>query len=97
MQKASTTPTLDYMLKIQEQSQICGEFLEWLQTKYAMFRLDESRETAFYQGAGDYICIEKVLAEFFDVNKEQAEKEKQTLIESLQKNKTNNTQKESTT
>lgn len=97
MQKASTTPTLDYMLEIQEQSQICGEFLEWLQTKYAMFRLDESRETAFYQGAGDYICIEKVLAEFFDVNKEQAEKEKQTLIESLQKNKTNNTQKESTT
>ncbi len=31
------TPTLDRMLEIQEQSQLCGDFLEWLQKKYAMF------------------------------------------------------------
>lgn len=33
----SNTPTLDKMIEIQEQSQLCGEFLEWLQSKYAMF------------------------------------------------------------
>lgn len=29
--------TLDRMLEIQEQSQLCGEFLEWLQSKYSIF------------------------------------------------------------
>lgn len=79
----SNTPTLEHMLKIQEQSQICGEFLEWLQTKYAMFRLKEPRDEPFYRGSGDYINIESVLAEFFEINLEQAEQEKQTLIETI--------------
>ena len=70
------TPTLDRMLEIQEQSQLCGEFLDWLQHKYAMFNLSVSRENPFYHGVGDYINTEKILAEFFDIDLEQAEKEK---------------------
>lgn len=33
------TPMLDKMLEIQGESQICGEFLDYLQTRYAMFEI----------------------------------------------------------
>lgn len=75
------TPMLDKMLKVQEQSQICGEFLEWLQSKYAMFDLRITRDYPCYFGSGDYINIEKTLAEFFDIDLEEAEKEKELLLE----------------
>jgi hypothetical protein len=77
------TPMLDKMLEIQEQSQICGEFLEWLQGKYAMFELKNIRDNSFYHGAGDYINTEKLLAEFFGIDLEEAEKEKSALLKSL--------------
>ena len=31
------TPTLDRMVEIQEQSQLCGEFLDWFLRKYTVF------------------------------------------------------------
>ena len=80
------TPMLDKMLKVKEQSQICGEFLEWLQSRYAMFRLSEAREEPYYIGVGDYINIEKELAEFFGIDLEKAEKEKELLLE-IERNK----------
>ena len=33
----SKTPTLDKMVEIQEQSQLCGEFLDWFLGKYTVF------------------------------------------------------------
>lgn len=38
------TPTLDIMIEIQEQSQLCGEFLDWLLRKYTMFDRKQKRE-----------------------------------------------------
>lgn len=32
----SKTPTLDKMVEIQEQSQLCGEFLDWFLCKYTV-------------------------------------------------------------
>lgn len=75
------TPTLDKMLEIQEKSQLCGEFLEWLQSKYAMFRINESRPDPFYHGSGDYINTEQLLAEFFEIDLNAAEKEKHAIIQ----------------
>lgn len=31
------TPTLDRMLEIQEQSELCGDFLDWFLNKYVVF------------------------------------------------------------
>ncbi len=75
------TPNLDKMLEIQDKSQICGEFLEWLQKKYAMFRLDISRPDPFYHGSGDYINIEHILAEFFGIDLTLVEQERHAIIQ----------------
>lgn len=77
------TPTLDKMQEIQDSSQICGQFLEWLQSKFAMFKLDTARNEPVYHGSGDYINIEETLAEFFDIDLSQAEKEKRELLKYL--------------
>lgn len=83
MHNEISTPTLDKMLEIQKESQLCGEFLEWLQNKYAMFELNVPREEPSYYGTGDYINIEKLLAEFFEIDLEEAEREKQMLFRSI--------------
>lgn len=84
------TPTLDRMLEIQEQSQLCGEFLEWLQSKYTMYDKKIKRESPFMdvmRDTGDYINTEKLLAEFFDIDLGEADKEKSLLLEA-ERNKT---------
>ena len=82
------TPTLDRMLEIQEQSQLCGDFLRWLESKYAMFELRTPREEAYYIGAGDYINTEKLLAEYFGIDLVEAERERKAIIEmEVNKNK----------
>lgn len=81
--KTIETPTLNKMMDVQKQSEICGEFLEWLQSRYAMFKLSESKKESVYVGSGDYINIEKELAEFFEIDLVKAEKEKQLLLQSI--------------
>lgn len=80
-----STPTLDRILEIQEYSELCGEFLDWFLCKYAVFERKQKRESPFVNayGAGDYINKEKLLAEFFEIDLEEAEREKQSIIESL--------------
>ena len=77
------TPTLDRMIEIQEKSQICGEFLEFLQYKYAMFELKCKRDDSYFAGIGDYINKEELLAEFFGIDLEEAERERQSILENL--------------
>lgn len=58
------TPTLDKMVEIQEQSQLCGEFLDWFLRKYTVFDRKQKRESPFVDvmGNGDYINKEKLLS-----------------------------------
>lgn len=58
------TPTLDIMIEIQEQSQLCGEFLDWLLRKYTMFDRKQKRESPFanVMGNGDYIIVGNLYA-----------------------------------
>lgn len=84
------TPTLDKMQEIQDKSQLCGEFLEWLQSKFAIFHIKTSPEP-LYIGSGDYINIEKTLAEFFDINLNTAEKERLELLTYLRNTNSKNT------
>lgn len=77
------TPMLEKMAAVKEQSQVCGEFLEFLLTKYAIFEKNTNPGNLCYMGSGDYINIEKTLAEFFGIDLEQAEREKQEILHSL--------------
>ena len=81
------TPTLDIMIEIQEQSQLCGEFLDWLLRKYTMFDRKQKRESPFanVMGNGDYINKEKLLAEFFDIDLVEDEKERQAILDAMQR------------
>ena len=83
--KKSKTPTLDRMVVIQEQSQLCGEFLDWFLGKYTVFDRKQKRENPFanVMGNGDYINKEKLLADFFDIDLDEAEREKDMLLQSL--------------
>lgn len=82
------TPTLDRMLEIQKQSELCGEFLDFLLHKYTLFERKQKRETAFVNadGVGDYINKERLLAEFFGVDLEEAEREREQLLK-IEQNK----------
>jgi len=77
------TPVLNKMVEIQGKSQLCGDFLDFLQNKYCMFDKNVVMEQPFYIGAGDYINTEKILAEFFGIDLEQANREKEELLKSL--------------
>ena len=82
------TPTLDRMLEIQEQSELCGDFLDWFLCKYAVFEIRQKRESPFVNadGAGDYINKERLLAEFFDIDLYEAERDKTQLLQ-IEQNK----------
>lgn len=80
------TPTLNKMLEVQEQSELCGEFLDWLLQKYVMYDKKEKRESPFVdvmRSAGDYIDKEKLLAEFFGIDLKEAEKKRRSLLSAL--------------
>lgn len=80
------TSTLNRMLEIREQSQFCGEFLEWLQSKYTMYDKKIKHESPFMdvmRDTGDYINTEKLLAEFFDIDLDEVEKEKEMCLKTV--------------
>lgn len=85
LEEVSNTPTLDRMLEIQERSELCGEFLDWFLGKYAVFERGQRRESSFVNadGASDYINKEKLLTEFFGIDLEEAEKERELILKSL--------------
>lgn len=85
LEKISETPTLDRMLEIQEQSELCGEFLDWFLYKYAVFERRQKRESPFVNadGVSDYINKEKLLAEFFGIDLDEVQKEKESILKSL--------------
>ena len=77
----TNTPALDHLSEVNDQMQICGEFLEFLEKKYAMFERKEKSKEPLYLGIGDYINKEHVLAEFFEIDMKELEKERMLLLQ----------------
>ena len=50
LKEVSNTSTIDRMLEIQEQSELCGEFLDWFLHKYAVFERRQRRKPPFVHG-----------------------------------------------
>lgn len=80
--KATKTPELDKMLAVQEKSQIIGKFLEWLDTTTEPITLCfyDPDDDEFYQISQN---TEKLLAEFFEIDLNKCEQERQQILADL--------------
>jgi uncharacterized LabA/DUF88 family protein len=78
MNTSPETSTLDKMLSVHEDSQKIWEFLNWLEREKNMHmcKLDNNN---FY--ARSYVKYASLLAEYFEIDLKQAEKEKVALLE----------------
>lgn len=79
------TSALDKLLEVQDQMDLCRNFLEYFLKNYSAFEKKRPRESVFadVSGAGDYINVDKLLADFFEIDLPQAEKEREALLDSL--------------
>ena len=79
------TPALDKLLEVQDQMDLCRNFLEYFLKNYSAFEKKRPRESVFadVSGAGDYINVDKLFADFFEIDLPQAEKEREALLDSL--------------
>ena len=79
------TPELDKMHGVHEQSQAIGEFLDWLQ-------IEKNWTIASWEDNDDIgelypvsFSIEKLLAEYFEIDLQKAEEEKRAILEAVRK------------
>lgn len=76
----SEFPELDKMLEVQEQSQAIGEFLEWLQSQgIILARFDDESDAL----VGTHRSIERLLADYFEIDLDAAEREKSLMLERI--------------
>lgn len=68
---------LERIAKVKRESQLIGEFLEWLRSKYTV--CEPCRHG--YRPASK--SIEELLAEYFEIDLEQAERERQELFRQI--------------
>lgn len=89
----SKYPECEKLLKFSKKSQMIGEFLEWLRnTKEITLARWDKDECDFCRTEDDvlvpaYDATEKLLAEFFGIDMDKVEKERQQLLEELRENK----------
>ena len=80
------TPELDKMMKAKPDSQIIGEFLDWLLSTEGIYLckggLDFFREPAFYP---DHRSMQQWLAKYFDIDLEKCEQERRMVLEKFTK------------
>lgn len=71
-------PTLDKMLRVKNQSQKIGEFLEWLSSAkhYHIARWSNEEEQLVHVSES----IETLLAEYFEIDLKQAERERRKIL-----------------
>ena len=74
-----TYPEHAYLKKISEKGNTCGAFLDWLQTKKE-FVLCYISDNAHSPYTPAYVGIEKLLAEFFEIDRDTLEQEKQAML-----------------
>jgi hypothetical protein len=90
-------PEHEKLKEIQEQSQVCGEFLNWLQNEKRIHLCTYEKTHIIYDDEGDgeeipegYYGInktnEKLLAEFFNIDLDRLEQEKRQMLDELRKN-----------
>ena len=80
----SKYPECEKMRSIKEKSELCGDFLEWLQSKYRLINRQESFESSLASiNYSSYINFEELLAEFFNIDLDKVEEEKKQILMEL--------------
>jgi len=80
--KKMKTPMLDKMLSVKDKSQCIGEFIEWLgcrEPKLYLCEVDQDAEQFYPSFPG----IEKLLAEFFEIDLEEADRERLQILNAI--------------
>ena len=83
------TPQLDKMLAVRDRSQVIGEFLEWLEgQRYTIGKVHHGRNWAGEIVPGHFVTIEvssieRLLADFFGIDLDAVEGEKQAVLAAL--------------
>lgn len=75
------TPECDRLRDVSRSSQLIGEFLEWLLAEYTLAEWNDSGEVLRPVRAS----IEELLAEYFGIDLDKIEEERQAVLEALQK------------
>jgi len=82
-------PEHEKLKEVQDQSQIIGEFLEWLRSKYELCEFKDECSECMDCGEtveGYYpinFNIEKILANYYEIDLDKLEQEKRKMLESL--------------
>lgn len=77
-----TYPECEKMAAVQDKSQTIGEFLDWLGTKYTLAEYDEYDEDELFPVS---INIQKLLAEYFEIDLDKVEEEKNDILNEMRK------------
>ncbi len=76
-------PEHEKLEKVSNKSQDMGEFFEWLQGKYSLCKYDENRFGGTWWPVT--VDIQKLLAEFFEIDLNKIEEEKREMLEVIRK------------
>ena len=71
--------------KISDKSQTCGVFLDWLREKYIIASYQDSPISSDQELFPVYIETRKLLAEFFEIDEDRLEKEKDEMLKEIRK------------
>ena len=77
-------PEHEKLKEIQEQYQICGEFLEWLNEEFEILSTGGGELDEYYPC---HLSREKLLAQFFNIDLDKLEQEKRKMLDELRKEK----------
>ncbi len=93
------TPELDKMHAVKDKSQACGEFVEWLGVEKHIVLASPHNHNSFCRDekghlncdahsgelVGVHVGINKLLAEFFEIDLDKIEVEKRALLDEIRK------------
>lgn len=77
-----STPTLDRMLEVKDESRAIGEFLEWLMSMRSLAICDADEFGRFYPV---HLGIEALLAEYYKIDLNEAERERSAILEHIRR------------
>jgi len=78
-------PECEKMSKVKEQSQIIGEFLDWLQNERGITLAEYGSGLNNQHLYPIYKTIEKILAEYFEIDLDKVEQERRAMLDVLRK------------
>lgn len=78
-------PEHEKLKEIQDQSQACGEFLEWLRSKGIFLAIWVKNSNGWEERQSVHTPTQDLLAEFFGIDRDKLEDEKVQMLNELRK------------